>query len=51
MIVKEIVEKKLFDTFNYLKEQGLGPEEIIESVNKLLKVPAKEEVKIPISVF
>ena len=45
------VEKRLLDTFNYLKEQGLSSEEIIELVNKFLKVPVKEEVKVPISVF
>ena len=44
-------EKRLLDTLNYLKGQGLSSEEIIELVNKLLKVPSKEEVKIPISVF
>ncbi len=45
------VEKRLLDTFNYLKKQGLSSEEIIELVNKFLKVPVKEEVKVPISVF
>ena len=44
-------EKKLSDTLNYLKESGLSSEEIIELVNKLLKVPVEEEVKVPISVF
>ena len=44
-------EKKLLDTLDYLKEQGLSSEEIIELVNKLLKVPVEEEVKVPISVF
>jgi len=44
-------EKKLLDTLNYLKEQGLSAQDIIELVNKLFKVPVKEEVKVPISVF
>ena len=45
------IEKRLLDTFSYLKEQGLSPDEIISLATKLLKVPAKEEVAIPISVF
>ena len=45
------VEKRILDTFKYLKEQGLSSEEIADLMHKLLKVPAKEEVKIPISVF
>lgn len=44
-------EKRILDTLNYLKESGLSSEQIIELVNKLLKVPVKEEVKVPISVF
>ena len=44
-------EKKLLDTLSYLKRQGLSPEKIIELVSKSLKVAAKEEVKVPISVF
>ena len=44
-------EKRLLDTLEYLKEQGLNPKEIAELVNKLLKVKAEEEVKVPISVF
>ncbi len=47
----EAIEKKLLDTLNYLKEQGISSEDIIGLINKLLKVPVKEEVKIPISVF
>ena len=38
-------------TITYLKEQGLSSEDIIGLINKFLKVPAKEEVKVPISVF
>ena len=34
-----------------MKEQGLSPKEIAELVNRLLKVKAEEEVKVPISVF
>ena len=45
------IEKRLLNTLEYLKEHKLSSEEIIELVNKLLKVPAKEEVKVPISVF
>lgn len=45
------IEKKLLDTFSYLKGQGLSTNDIIALANKLLKVPAKEEVNIPISVF
>ena len=44
-------EKKLLDTLNYLKDQGLTAQDIIELVNKLFKVPVKEEIKVPISVF
>ncbi len=47
----EAIEKRLLDTLNYLKEQGLTQQEIAELVNKVLKVPVKEEVKVPISVF
>ena len=47
----EAIEKRLLDTLNYLKKQGLSSEEIIELVNKFLKVSVKEEVKVPISVF
>ena len=45
------VEKRLLDTLSYLKDQGFSSEEIIEFVNKSLKVEAKEEIKVPISVF
>lgn len=51
---KEGFEKKLLDTLNYLQEQGLSAEQILELVNKSLKIPkapAKEEVKVPISAF
>lgn len=48
---KEVVGKRLLDTLNYLKEQKLSSEEIIDLVNKHLKVPSTEEVKVPISVF
>ena len=44
-------EKRLLDTLNYLKKFGLSSEQIIELVNKLLKVPVEEEIKVPISVF
>jgi hypothetical protein len=44
-------EKRLLATLSYLKEQGFSSEEIIDLVNKLLKAPAKEEVKVPISAF
>lgn len=48
---REAVEKRLSDTFSYAQQQGLRPEEVIALVNKLLKVPVKEEVKVPISIF
>ncbi|MBI2102069.1 hypothetical protein HYT53_05665 [Candidatus Woesearchaeota archaeon] len=48
---EEFVEKKLLDTLSYLREQGFSSEEIIELISKLLRVEAKEEVKVPISVF
>ena len=47
-------EKRLSDTLNYLKEQGLSPKDILNLVSKLLDikaVKAEEEVKVPISVF
>ena len=49
-------EKRLLDTLEYLKEQGLNPKEIAELVNRLLnikalKTKAEEEVSVPISVF
>ena len=47
----ELIENRLLGTLNYLKIQGLSSEEIINLINKLLKTPVKEEVKIPISVF
>ena len=45
------VEKRLLDTLSYLKRQDLSSQEIIDLIKKLLEVPDKEEVKIPISVF
>ena len=48
---RKTVEKRLSDTLSYLKDQGFSSEEIIEFVNKSLKIEAKEEVKVPISVF
>ena len=47
----EVIEKKLLNTLNYLKDQGLSPSDIINLINKQLKVETKEEVKVPISVF
>ena len=47
----EVIEKRLLGTLNSLKEQGLSSEEIINLINKILKVPVKEEVKVPLSVF
>lgn len=48
---KKAAEQRLLSTLEYLKKQGLSSEEIIEFVNKFLKVTVKEEVKVPISVF
>ena len=45
------IENKLLDTLNYLKGQNLSSEEIVELARKLLKVEAKQEVKVPLSVF
>ncbi len=45
------IEIKLLDTLSYLKEQGLSPDEILKLVVKSLKVEAKGEVKVPLSVF
>ena len=47
----DLIEKRLLSTLEYLKQQGLSPEEIIGLINKQLKISAKEEVKVPISVF
>ena len=44
-------EKRLLNTLNYLKKQGLSSEKITHLVNELLKVEVKEEIKVPISVF
>ena len=49
--VNQLIENKLSDTLSYLKEQGLNSQDIIELINKLLKVQIKEEIKVPISVF
>ena len=45
------MEKKLLGMLSSLKEQGISPEQILGIVTKALKVPAREEIKIPISVF
>ena len=45
------IESEFLGTLNYLKEQKLAPEEIIELIDKLLKVPPKEEVKVPLTIF
>ena len=47
----QVIEKRLSDTLEYLKEKGISSEEIVNLVKDLLKVPEKEEVKVPISVF
>ena len=47
----ELIEKRLSTTLNYLKEQDLSSQEIVELVNKLLNIQVKEEVKVPLSVF
>ena len=48
---EKAAEQRLLSTLEYLKRQGLSSEEVFELVNKFLKVPVKEEVKVPISVF
>ena len=47
----EAIEKRILDTLNYLKSQGLTSDEIINLIQKLLKIEIKEEVKVPLSVF
>ena len=44
-------EKRLLDTINYLKKQGLTSDEITGLINKVLRAEVKEEIKVPISVF
>ena len=44
-------EKRLLDTLKYLEEQGFSSEDILKLTSKLLEVSAKEEVKVPLSVF
>jgi|SRR3989338_10398503 len=45
------IENKLIELLSRLKSQGLTSQDILSMINKWLKVPAKEEVNIPISVF
>ena len=47
----ELIEKRLSDTLEYLKDKGVSSKDIIERVNKLLNIEIKEEVKVPLSVF
>ena len=47
----EASENRLLGTLGYLQEQGFNSEDIIHLVKKVLNVPVKEEVKVPISVF
>ena len=47
----DLIEKRLLDTLSSLREQGLSSEQILELVKKSLKIPAKEEVKVPLSAF
>lgn len=47
----EAIEKRLLGTLEYIKEQGISPEGIINLVSKSLKVQVKEQVKVPIAVF
>lgn len=44
-------EKRLADTLSYLQKRGLKPEDIVNLVHKSLDFHAKEEVKVPLSVF
>jgi hypothetical protein len=48
---KEEIEKKVINRINSLRDQGLTSEEIINLAQKILEIPAKEEVEIPVSVF
>ena len=45
------IEKRLLNTLDYLKSQGLSSEEIISLIQKLLKTEVKAEVKVPLSVY
>lgn len=47
----DAIQKRLFYTIDYLKEHGLSSEEITSLVNESLKIPNKEDVNVPISVF
>ena len=47
----EASENRLLGTLGYLQGQGLSSEDIIHLVKKVLNVPVKEEVKVPLSVF
>ena len=49
--VAEKIDKMVLGTINYLKRKGLSSRDILSLINKQLKVPAQEEVKVPISVF
>ena len=47
----EEIEKRLSNTLNYLREQGINSNGIIKLVNKLLNIQVKDEVKVPLTVF
>jgi hypothetical protein len=48
--LKQELEKGVAERLSFVKEQ-LAPEEIVKLATKLLKIPAVEEVEIPLSVF
>lgn len=47
----EKVDNRVLDILNYLKEQGLSSFDIIELINRLLKIDANKEINVPISIF
>ena len=47
----DAIQKRVFYTIDYLKGHGLSSEEITNLVNESLKIPIKEDIHVPISVF
>ena len=54
MIEQDKIKKlkvELVELLNTLKNEGITSEEIIRLIQETIKIPAKEEVEIPLSVF
>lgn len=47
----EKLKKELLSVFNNLKNEGLSSEDIIKLIRETAKIPEKEEIKVPLSVF